>query len=264
MLSKLKSLVKKLRKKSNYLFRSGRRMGGVIEVASMSGQSWTQLNGVAGGYFTADSNEPTEGDSTNWVTTSSSTIGGTNVNVYKTTKPKDERIEKKPVEIWNEIISEVPKIDLVDIDKKIKVVKRRHEFLTEEMGYGANDEKIALGFLEARRKFPKYGPLFTWAATNMGQIDKLCRKYKVQYVDFYGYYKNVPNEALDELERFLDAWKKVRKDEPTIKLITDQGGPEHKKDPILLASSPFGKWFYILGAWDREVEFVDELVYGNG
>jgi len=38
---------------------------------------------------------------------------------------------------------------------------------------------------------------------------------------------------------------------------------ERKKDPILLASSPFGKWFYILGAWDKEVEIVDDLVYHN-
>lgn len=26
----------------------------------------------------------------------------------------------------------------------------------------------------------------------------------------------------------------------------DQGGKEQKKDPILLAKSPFGRWYYIL------------------
>ena len=257
----LQSIIKKMRKGAKTLFKSGRFLGSSgqgIEVTMGANVDWANRRTQYVDSFVS-------GSSGGWThETGSATLTTRNSTVeYKVKVEKPIRIEKKPVEIWGEIVSEIPKIDLVDIDKKIKVVKRRKDFLEDEMQISARDEKMALGFLEARKKFPKYGHMFKWSVTNMDAIDALCNKYKVQYVNFSGYYKTVPNEALDELEAFMTAWKKVRKDEPLIKLITDEGGPEQVKDPILLAASPFGKWFYILGAWDKEIEFVDELVYGN-
>jgi len=81
---------------------------------------------------------------------------------------------------------------------------------------------------------------------------------------FSGYYKNVPNEALEQLEAYQKMWKKYRgEDTPEVGLVCDEGGKEQKKDPILYASSPFGNWYYVLGAWDKEVEYVDEIIYGG-
>ena len=79
----------------------------------------------------------------------------------------------------------------------------------------------------------------------------------------------MPNEALDELEAYLDLYELYREDKPVFKLIIDDApdpvhdgrSQERKKDPILLASSPFGKWWHILGAWDKEVEYVDAIIY---
>ena len=81
-------------------------------------------------------------------------------------------------------------------------------------------------------------------------------------------------EAIDELEKFMKEYEKVSPGtKPVLKLIIDdipEKAPdgkvkgdsiERKKDPILLASSPFGRFFYILGAWDKEVEIVDDLIY---
>jgi hypothetical protein len=68
-------------------------------------------------------------------------------------------------------------------------------------------------------------------------------------------------EAIDELEKFINSYNKVSNITPVLTLIIDEGGKEDKKDPILLAGSPFGKWYYLLGAWDKEVEFVDDLIY---
>jgi hypothetical protein len=68
-------------------------------------------------------------------------------------------------------------------------------------------------------------------------------------------------EGIEELEKYAKTYAKVRDDEPCVGLIIDDGGKEQKKDPILIAGSPFGNWFYILGAWDKEVEYIDDLVY---
>jgi hypothetical protein len=174
--------------------------------------------------------------------------------------PKDERIEKKPVELVTEIVHETPSFDCKDIDRQIKIVKRRLSTLLRQKA-GATDEKEALMYLEARRKFSKVHKLFMWPVTNEVKINELCKKYKVQKVGFAGYARNIPMEAIDEIEKFEKALSKVTDREPELSLVIDSGGKEQKKDPILLARSPFGRWYYVLGAWDKEVEIVDKIIY---
>lgn len=184
---------------------------------------------------------------------------------YRETKnipAEDKRIEKKPIEVVAEIIGEQPIINLVDLKKQIKVVERRARLLEDELNIKPNDENLALQYLRARLLYKKYESQFKWAITTNELIDKLLTKYKLCSVAFQGYYKNVPMEAIDELEKFIKAWRNiVKKGEPELRLIIDDGGKEQKKDPILIASSPFGKWWYVLGAWDREVEVVDSIIY---
>ncbi len=184
----------------------------------------------------------------------------------KDTKKTDTRIAKKPIEIWKNIIAETPRIDLVDLDHKIDVVQKRMELLQNYMGINPTDEIKALGYLKARTKYKKHGHLFKWATTTKTLISQLCATYKVRVVGFNSYYKTVPNEALDELKNFMIAFKKVSGGvavNPAITLVIDVGGDETKKDPILLAESPFGNWTYVLGAWDKEIEIVDDLIYNN-
>ncbi len=70
-------------------------------------------------------------------------------------------------------------------------------------------------------------------------------------------------EALEEVDKYIKVCEKVRDDKPVFRLIIDDKGKEMKKDPILLALSPFGKWYHFLGAWDEEVKYVDDIIY-NG
>ena len=180
-------------------------------------------------------------------------------------KEKDKRIDKKPVEIFEKIISEEPKIDLSDLDGQIKIVKERMNALTQHVrGADLQHEKIALGFLLARKKYEKNVTKFQWAITNQDMIDELCKKYKVKTVGIDLYYRNIPTEGVDEIKKFGEALAYVSHNDPIFKLIIDDGGKEEKKDPILLAQSPFGNWYYILGAWDKEVEIVDKLIYKGG
>jgi hypothetical protein len=175
---------------------------------------------------------------------------------------KDERIEKKPVEVFKEIIAETPVMNVNNLDEQIKLVTRRKKML-EELGTNSDDEIQALAFLQARKKGLKVKTNFHWASTNLTMIAELVKKYKVAMTDFAAYSKNIPMEAIDELEKYLKEYSKVSNDKPVLKLIIDSTpqSKEIKKDPILLASSPFGRYFYILGAWDKEVAIVDDLIY---
>ena len=175
---------------------------------------------------------------------------------------KDEREVVKPVAVVDSILTEEPKMNLKTLAEQIRFVEKRLSLLRALSNVGMSDELIALGFLRARKKYAKYGGQFRWKITTFDKVDALQKKYKVRLVGLAGYYKCVPNEALDEIEKYARAFSKVRTDvNPEIMLIVDHGGPEERKDPIVLAGSPFGKYWYVLGAWDKEIEYVDEIVY---
>lgn len=175
-------------------------------------------------------------------------------------KTPDMRIDKKPIEVISEIVTELPQMDLRDLDKKIKAVEERLKCFRRVKCSGV-DEVMALNYLKARKKFIKYQSRFNWTVTTLTKANELCQKYKLRIVELTGYYKSLPMEAVEQLENFVNAFELVAEVQPYFKLIIDDGGKEQKKDPILLAASPFGNWFYILGAWDKEVEYVDELIY---
>jgi hypothetical protein len=249
MLGALKALVKKLRGKSRDAYRSGWQdsmpdqiNSNVVQYSSPTVTSWTAF-------------------STTQSTTGISVPGTPpqSQDNVKTDSFSDKRITKKPVEVVGEIVKEEPVIMLDGIDQQIKIVQKRIRIL-EEQNCNVRDEKEALGYLKARSKYKSNKKYFKWAITNQEMVDKLQKKYKVQLVSFAAYVKCVPNEALDELEKFMKAYRKVGKEDPELKLITDYQGPEHRRDPILLARSPFGRWWYVLGAWDKEVEIVDDLI----
>lgn len=195
----------------------------------------------------------------------STSIGGTPSIYIGGGEKGKSRIAKKPVEIFKEIISETPKFNTSNLDDQIKFVTHRMKVLKEQLNGAMNlsDETQALSFLNARKKFEKNKDLFQWAVATFSGIKSLCEKYEVQFVDCAAYYKTMPTEALEQLEKYGKAYSKVCSDKPILKLIVESGEekPEVKKDPILLASSPFGRWWYILGAWDKEVEIVDDLIY---
>jgi hypothetical protein len=195
---------------------------------------------------------------------------GVNDEIYINREKKriQERINKKPVEVYQELFEETPKIDTTGIKEKIKLVKKRLEYLTF-LGGQTSDEKTALKYLNARDKFDAHGHLFIWPTTTREKINELCSKYTLEDVNFNMYSKTIPMEAIYELEKFINAWNKVTKkgEKPEPHLIIDDGpksrsdGGERKKDPILYVGSPFGKWYYVLGAWDKEVQYVDEIIY---
>lgn len=181
----------------------------------------------------------------------------------------DERIEKKPVEVFLELTAETPVLNMADLDGQIKMVQRRFDVL-KDLSANTQDEEEALGFLKARKASQKNKPNFVWPVTTFPMVEALLKKYKLGMVNFESYSRNVPMEAIDELEHFIREYEKVTDEKPVLKLIIDETpapketvSRERKKDPILLASSPFGRYFYVLGAWDKEVQIVDDLIY-NG
>ena len=197
-------------------------------------------------------------------------IPGASMQTTSTADPDfqaDIRIDKKPVEVFEEILKEVPVFEVTEsvLDAHIKIVEERIKILSEHIRDSSfSDEYQAIAFLKARKSFWANRDLFKWKTTTEDMIKALLKKYKLTMRNIEGYHRNLPKEAVDEIAKFTKAFRLVVKDgDPLFEMIMDKDGPETKKDPILLARSPFGRWYYVLGAWDLEVLIVDELVYGK-
>lgn len=73
---------------------------------------------------------------------------------------------------------------------------------------------------------------------------------------------DLPDDAIDAITNYTEATQKLCGKKPVFYLIkerVEESEVQRKRDPILLAQSPFGFVWQILGAWDKEVVLLDEL-----
>lgn len=249
MLESVKKLFRKLTKKSDPTW---------IGTFSDSDSSTTSIPVSTTGYIYI----PT--DSTTGTTINSFANVAYNQPVEVSVKiGEDKRIEKKPIEVVEEVLIETPLINIDPklIKKDIKTIEKRISVLKDHVRGTFSDENAALMYLNNRLYFKKYAPMFSWKTTNEEKLKALCSKYKIKRVNPSSFYKNIPIEAVEEIDKFVTACRKINKKfKPEFELIVDDGGVEDKRDPILLARSPFGRWWYVLGAWDKEVMYLDKIL----
>lgn len=184
-------------------------------------------------------------------------------------KKVDERKSVEPIEVFNELKQETPKISFDNLEEKIKVVSERIKVLKEHLTEDhLNDENRTLFYLKNRQKYlkTKSKTPFDWSMTTKEAVDDLCKRYKLKIVGLKQYYTLVPKEGIKEMERYTKAYKAVTGDNPIFELVikdTEEKATKKKdRDPILLANSPIGNFLFVIGAWDDEVEIVDEIIYG--
>jgi hypothetical protein len=73
---------------------------------------------------------------------------------------------------------------------------------------------------------------------------------------------DLPKEAVKEIARYEKLTDKLCDQKTNYYLIVEKAKTTdvtRRRDPILLAQSPFGFFWQILGAWDKEVKFLEEL-----
>jgi hypothetical protein len=71
-----------------------------------------------------------------------------------------------------------------------------------------------------------------------------------------------PKEAIKAMEEYTAFCMELCEEKPVFYVIADSKDFEQigkRRDPILLAQSPFGHFWQILGAWDKEMVFLGDL-----
>jgi len=179
----------------------------------------------------------------------------------------DKREEVKPKDIVQEFEQPVD-VNLDDLQKKLDLVYERAElYKTTLRRMIPEDIRHAITVLEARKNYPKLTQWIPWKTTTQAKIDSLCKKYKLSHRGTEDFIPELPQAAVDEITAYKKVHEAAFNHEPKItppvilSVIAPSSMFETRKgDPILLAKSPFGDFFYVLCAWDEEVAFVKDLL----
>ncbi len=184
------------------------------------------------------------------------------------TGSKPKKIKIKPKDVLGEL-ERIPTMwSLEHIDEKIDMMKDKVELLNQE--YAQKELEDFIFRLENRKKlhdkdkdkktFLSYFQQFD--TTTDEKIETLTDKYSLVMKNANIFVPEFPKEAIEIMKRFTSKVKKITGKNPIYYVIAEEGMFKQKyarRDPILLAQSPFGFYYHILGAWDTEMVYLPEL-----
>ena len=175
----------------------------------------------------------------------------------------DKRIEATPKSVKHEL-ENVPTpfdVNLTDLDNKISTLQDKTKLLNQK--FAKKQIEGLIKRLENRKKY-KYEAQFysSFPDTTDDKIEELLAKYKLVMKKSDLFVPTFPKEAIDIMKKYTEVTKLLTGETPVyyvIAEIKDFKKKQKKLDPILLAQSPFGFFWNILGAWDKEIILLSEL-----
>lgn len=184
-------------------------------------------------------------------------------------KPAVKKLTPKDVyelKMLNEKTFEL-KTDPKYVDGQIADFKTKLELIkTEEydMRRGVEEISSILVRMENRKKYPEVKDFFEqFPYTTTAKIADLVKAHDyLQLGQVAQFLAEMPKEAVKTMEDYNDHTKKVSGKRAVFYIVADKKDFQKnnvRRDPILLAQSPFGHFWQILGAWDKEMLFVEEL-----
>lgn len=133
-----------------------------------------------------------------------------------------------------------------------------------DMRRGVDELSSMVLRLENRKKYTEFKDFFEeFPYTTPSLISSLLKKEDhLQIGKIAQFIADMPKEAIDTMKRYDETCIKLCGKKAVFYIIADKKDfkkTETRKDPILLAQSPFGHIWQILGVWDEEMMFLEEL-----
>lgn len=171
------------------------------------------------------------------------------------------KIKVRPVEILEELEVIPTPFSLIGLDDKIKVMKEKESIIQQK--YAKREVTALIERLENRKKFEVHQDYFIrFQNTNDEKIDILLTKYDLVLKSSDIFIPEFPAIAINIMTEYTEKTKLLCEKKPVFYVIaTDDKFKEKfkRRDPILLVQSPFGFYWQILGAWDKEMILLTEL-----
>ena len=183
-------------------------------------------------------------------------------------KPETVAVPVKPKDVLSELGSIPTNWSLQALDAKLSILRDKRKLINQRFAAAEVDGLIQC--LENRKKYDrksKTGETFRqffsgFDATDQLHIDAVVKKHKLVMKSADIFVPELPDVAVKAMTAYKDKALELGSKEPRFFVIANAQQfreANGKRDPILLAQSPFGFYYYILGAWDEEMLYLPEL-----
>lgn len=159
------------------------------------------------------------------------------------------------------------KVDPEYVESQLADFKDKLALITAEeydMRRGVSEINSVVMRLENRKKYEEFKDFFDQfpytQTTKIKEMEKVHTNLKLgQIAQFIA---DMPKEATQVMKEYNEKCNALCGKQAVFYIIADKKDFKNtntRRDPILLAQSPFGHFWQILGAWDKEMLFLEEL-----
>lgn len=153
------------------------------------------------------------------------------------------------------------------VDEQLGIFKEKLNLIKSEeydISRGVNDIASIVMRLENRKKYETQKAFFEqFPYTTTSRVDSVVKKHSyLKLGQVAQFVADMPKEAVQTMKDYNKATAAICGKQAVYYIIADQKDFQRtvqRRDPILLAQSPFGHVWQILGAWDKEMIFLEEL-----
>lgn len=202
------------------------------------------------------------------------------VSIEEAIAPSEPKARKKSAKTPKELTpKELFKLDtLQDHRFEIKVGKdyitKEQKKLEKKIGlmigdnggnrYGRIELKSMIERLGNRLRIEEFIDVIEeFPHTSTARINDVVKEHSnLRFKNASEFIPDMPDEAVEAMEKYKGMCKALCGKEPIFYVIADKkdfGEKDRRRDPILLAQSPFGFFWQILGAWDEEMIYLGDL-----
>ncbi len=223
--------------------------------------------------------ELSSGSISDWVTIQSAVSGATIVGPSNEKKISKKKVEVKAPEKKIFTPKEVHQLgmlhdktftlntDAAYIDQQLAGFKDKLALIKSEeydMRRGTTEIASIVQRLENRKKYADLKEVFDeFPYTTTSLINKVIKENDyLQLGQVAQFMADMPNDAVDAMKRYNKGCEKLCGKQAVFYIIANKNDfkkSDKRRDPILLAQSPFGHFWQILGAWDKEMMFLEQL-----
>lgn len=174
---------------------------------------------------------------------------------------KPQKIAIKPIDVLDQLETVPTPWTLSNLQDKIDILKYKSELIVQH--YAKREVDALIERLENRKKWNDHKAFFNeFQNTTDEKIDQLLEKYDLVMNTSDLFVPEFPDEAIAVMKAYTEEMQKICGKKPVFYVIAEPDKfrkAYERRDPILLVQSPFGFYWQILGAWDKEMILLSEL-----
>jgi hypothetical protein len=172
-----------------------------------------------------------------------------------------QKIVIKPIDVLDQLETVPTPWNLSNLEDKIEVLKYKRDLIVQS--YSRREVEGLIERLENRRKWEEFKEFFNeFQNTTDEKIDELLDKYDLVMNTSDLFVPEFPDDAIAIMKAYSEKMDTLCGKKPVFYVIAEPDKfrkAYEKRDPILLVQSPFGFYWQILGAWDKEMILLSEL-----